>query len=283
MSRLLVFAFILLVCLVGYVFAEAYNNYFIVIGAIGVATLMSFFSFYYSDRVVLTMTGAREATREEFPHFVNSVEGLAIASGLPLPKIYVMDDPSPNAFATGRDPEHAVICATTGLLDMMNRVELEGVIAHEMSHIQNYDIRFMMLITVMVGTISMLANWFWYSGRWGGYRRSRDDNGGQVIFLVIGVVLAILAPISAAIVKAAASRQREFLADASGAMLTRYPDGLASALEKIAANPMPVQTASAATAPLFISDPLKKARDASVNLFSTHPSTAERVRRLREM
>lgn len=282
MSWLLIFAFVLLVSVVGYVFARAYDNYFIVIGAIGFATLMSFFSYYYSDKVVLSMTGAREATREEFPHFVNSVEGLAIAAGMPVPKIYVMDDPSPNAFATGRDPEHAVVCATTGLLQIMNRVELEGVIGHEMSHIKNYDIRFMMLVTVMVGTISMLANWFWYSGRFGGYRRSRD-NGGQVIFLVIGLVLAILAPISAAIVKAAVSRQREYLADASGAMLTRYPDGLASALEKIAANTRPVMTASPATAPLFISDPLKKAFETGVNLFSTHPPIAERVKRLREM
>jgi heat shock protein HtpX len=285
-SRLLLFLFLVILVGIGYVFSRAYNDPIIMPLAIVVATAMTVGGFYYSDKVVLMTTGARPATREEFPHYVNSVEGLAIAAGLPCPRIYVMDDPAPNAFATGRDPEHAIICATTGLLAMMDRVELEGVIGHEMSHIKNYDIRFMMLVAVMAGSITLMADFFWRM-RWFGGGRSRDDNdsGGQVqaIFMVIGLVLAILAPISAVLVQAWISRNREYLADASGAMLTRYPDGLASALEKIEADPNPLRSANKATAHLFISNPLRDHGGGLNTLFDTHPPIEERVRRLKEM
>lgn len=271
---------------IGYVFSRAYNDPIIMPLAIVFAVATTVGGFYYSDSIVLATTGARPADRDEFPHYVNTVEGLALAAGLPCPRIYVIDDPAPNAFATGRDPEHAVICATTGLIKMMNRVELEGVVAHEMSHIKNYDIRFMMLVAVLAGSIALMADFFWRM-RWFGGGRSRDnDSGGgqvQAIFMIVGLVLAILAPISAMLVQAWISRQREFLADASGAMLTRYPDGLAGALEKIAADLEPLRTANKATAHLFISNPLREHGGAMNNLFDTHPPIEERVRRLKEM
>lgn len=285
-SRLLLFLFLVILVGIGYVFARAYNDPIIMPLAIVIATAMTVGGFYYSDQIVLMTTGARPATREEFPHYVNSVEGLAIAAGLPCPRIYVMDDPAPNAFATGRDPEHAIICATTGLIAMLDRVELEGVIGHEMSHIKNYDIRFMMLVAVMVGSIALMADFFWRM-RWFGGGRSRNDNNGggqaQAIFMVVGLVLAILAPISAVMVQAWISRNREYLADASGAMLTRYPDGLASALEKIKADPNPLRSANKATAHLFISNPLREHGGGINSLFDTHPPIEERVKRLKEM
>ncbi|MCE5314108.1 MAG: M48 family metalloprotease [Armatimonadota bacterium] len=282
-SRLLIVGFIVLIGLVGYGFYLAYGDPIALIIAVGFAFATSIGSYYYSDQIVLASTQARPATKEEFPHYVNSVEGLALAAGIPVPKAYVIDDPAPNAFATGRDPEHGVICVTTGLLDIMNRVELEGVISHEMSHIKNYDIRFMALVAVLVGAIAMLAHWFWWSGRFGGYGRSdRDDEGqGQVIFFIIGMVLAILAPIAAGLVQAMISRRREYLADASGAMLTRYPDGLASALEKIANDEHVLRSANKATAHLFISNPLRNL--GGVFSFSTHPPIEDRIKRLREM
>lgn len=285
-SRLLLFMFFAILIGIGYVFSRAYNDPIIMPLAIVFAVATTVGGFYYSDSIVLATTGARPADRDEFPHYVNTVEGLALAAGLPCPRIYVIDDPAPNAFATGRDPEHAVICATTGLIKMMNRVELEGVVAHEMSHIKNYDIRFMMLVAVLAGSIALMADFFWRM-RWFGGGRSRDnDSGGgqvQAIFMIVGLVLAILAPISAMLVQAWISRQREFLADASGAMLTRYPDGLAGALEKIAADLEPLRTANKATAHLFISNPLREHGGAMNNLFDTHPPIEERVRRLKEM
>ena len=285
-SRLLILFFILLVGAVGYGFYLYYGSPIAIAAALAFAIFSTVGSFYYSDQIVLASTGARPADKEEFPHYVNSVEGLAIAAGLPCPRIYVIDDPAPNAFATGRDPEHAVICATTGLIGMMNRVELEGVIAHEMSHIKNYDIRFMMLVTVLVGMIALLADWFWWSGRLGGFSREsrdRDDSQGQTIFFVIGIVLAILAPIAAVMVQAMISRRREYFADASGAMLTRYPDGLASALEKIASDPHAMAGANKATAHLFIANPLKDHGGSMNSLFDTHPPLEDRIEKLREM
>lgn len=282
-SRALVFFFILLVIGIGFVFYMAYNDPIIMPIAILFAVISAIGSYYNSDKIVLAIMHARPAEKDEFPHFVNSVEGLAIAAGIPAPRPFVIDDPAPNALATGRDPEHAVICVTTGLLDIMNRVELEGVIAHEMAHIKNYDIRFMTLVAVLVGSIAMLAQWFrWHTWYGGGRRRSSRD-GGQAIWMILALVLAILAPISAALVQAAVSRRREYLADASGAMLTRFPDGLASALEKIASNPNKLQSANKATAHLFISNPLGNYREISSNLFSTHPPIADRIQKLREM
>jgi len=283
-SRLLVALFFVVIAAMGSAFYFAYNEPIIVPLAIIVAAVTSLTGYYHSDKIVLAVTRARPAEKSEFPHYVNSVEGLALAAGIPTPKPYVIDDPAPNAFATGRDPEHGVICVTTGLLAMMDRTELEGVISHEMAHIKNYDIRFMALVTVLVGVIALLADWFWRSGRLMRFRgRGRGGGQAQAVFMLIGIVLAILAPISAALVQAAVSRRREYLADASGAMLTRFPDGLASALEKIARDPHALQSANKATAHLFIANPLKDHGGLLNAAFNTHPPIEERVRRLREM
>ncbi|MEN6358194.1 MAG: M48 family metallopeptidase [Armatimonadota bacterium] len=282
-SRILIIAFIILIGAIGYGFYLAYGSPMALFLAVAFAFATSIGSYYYSDKIVIASTRAMEATKEEFPHYVNVVEGLALAAGLPVPKTYVMDDPAPNAFATGRDPEHGVICVTTGLLNTMDRVELEGVLAHEMSHIKNYDIRFMALVAVLVGAVAMMAHWFWWTGRFGFGSRDRDDEGGQaqIIFYFIGILLAILAPIAAALVQAMISRRREYLADASGAMLTRYPDGLASALEKIANDPNVLGAANKATAHLFIANPFKGI--GSLFSFDTHPPIEDRIARLRAM
>jgi heat shock protein HtpX len=247
---------------------------------------MSWGSYYYSDRIVLSMSQARPVTHEQEPRLWNAVEGLSIAAGLPMPKLYIIEDSAPNAFATGRDPQHAALAVTRGLLDKMNRVELEGVVAHEMSHIQNYDIRFMTLVAVLVGTIVLFADWVIRSLWWGGgRRRSRRDGGGgaSAILLVIGLIFLILSPIIAQLMQLALSRRREYLADASGAMLTRYPEGLASALEKIAADPEPLEVANKATAHLYIYNPLREHGGWLNSLFSTHPPIEDRVARLRAM
>lgn len=276
--------FIVLIAGIGAAFWFVYDDPVFVPLAIVIAMVSAVGAYYQSDKIVIAATRAREADRSQFAHYVNSVEGLAIAAGMPCPKPYVIDDPAPNAFATGRDPEHAVICVTTGLLDMMNRVELEGVISHEMAHIKNYDIRFMAVVAVLAGSIALMADLFWRSMRWRGIRtRGRGAAQAQALFFLLGLVLAILAPISATLVQAAVSRRREFLADASGAMLTRFPDGLASALEKIAADPNKLAVANKATAHLFIANPLKDHGGGMNSLFDTHPPIAERIRRLKEM
>jgi heat shock protein HtpX len=234
------------------------------------------------------MTGARPVTKGEYPYLYNTIEGLALSAGVPTPKAYVIDDSALNAFATGRDPKHASITVTTGLLKVMNRQELEGVIAHEMSHVKNYDIRFMMLTTVLVGLVTLLSDFIlrsmWY-GRGGG-RRDEGGRGGQaqILLLLVGFLFALLAPFIGQLIRLAISRQREYLADANAAVLTRYPPGLASALEKIRKDPDPlVDNANKATAHLFISTPFRDETGFVVNLFSTHPPIAERIKRLREM
>ncbi len=242
--------------------------------------------YYSGDKVLLGISGAQKVTAKEQPFLYNVVEGLAIASGIPMPELYVVDDPSPNAFATGRDPQHASVAVTSGLLKTMKREELEGVVAHEISHIGNYDIRFMMLAVVFVGAISMMSYIAWNYIRFGALRgggdgggRRRGGGGAQVIVLVIAVALMIVAPISAQLLRLALSRQREYLADANAAKITRYPEGLASALEKIKNAAMPVQKASDATASLYIASPFPKMS----SLFSTHPPIDERIKRLRAM
>jgi heat shock protein HtpX len=285
-SVLLVIVFIAIIIGLGYLFTEVTHYGWILPLAVVVAVVGSIGSFYYSDRIVLSMSQARPATREENAFLVNSVEGLALAAGIPVPRIYVIDDTAPNAFATGRDPKHAVLCVTTGLMQKLNRVELEAVIGHEMAHIKDYDIRFMALVAILAGTIVLISDWMLRSMWWGGGRRRDDDDregGNNPIVLVIAIVAAILAPIVATLIQLAVSRQREYLADAQGSLLTRYPDGLASALEKIAADPEPLEAANKATAHLYIYNPLREHGGLLNALFSTHPPIEERVRRLREM
>jgi heat shock protein HtpX len=258
--------------------------------ALVVAMGMAAVGYYQSDRIVLGISRAKPVTKEEYPYLYNVVEGLAIAAGVPTPKCYVIDDTAPNAFATGRKPETAVICVTTGLLQKLNRVELEGVVAHEMSHIKNYDIRLQTLVVVMAGVVVLLSDWMLRSFWWGGGRRrgrSRSGGGGAAggVFLLVGLGLAVLSPIIATLIQLAISRKREFLADASGAMLTRYPAGLASALRKISADTEPLEAANKATAHLYIVNPLKNVGSGrGINrLFSTHPPIAERIAALEKM
>ncbi len=232
--------------------------------------------------MVLGISHAQLVDKKENPYLANVVEGLAIAAGVPTPKTYIIEDSAPNAFATGRNPENSAIAVTTGLLDKLNRLELEGVIAHEMSHIKNYDIRYATLVVVLVGTVALLSDWmrrsFFFRGR-----RGRKGGAGGGMIILIALLLAILAPIVAQLIRLAISRQREYLADANGALLTRYPEGLASALEKISKDKEPLEAANKATAHLYIVNPLLEHRGKLNDLFSTHPPAEERIRRLRAM
>jgi heat shock protein HtpX len=240
--------------------------------------------FYNSDKIALMVSGAKEADPLRYQRLHNVVEEVAIAAGVPKPRVYVIDDPAPNAFATGRNPHHATIAATTGLLDMMNREELQGVIAHEMSHIRNYDILLMTVVGIIGGLIILFRDiflrWMWFAPR-----RRNDRNGGgaaQLVLLVIGIALAIIAPLLVLLIRAAISREREYLADASGAYIVRYPEGLASALEKLGTYSGKLRTATGATAHLFIANPYGKDRNVvSTNVFATHPPIQLRVKRLR--
>lgn len=259
------------------------SGFFYAILGFAISLISSVYSYYNSDKLVLSTTNARPATKEEFFDFYTVTENLSIAGGVPMPKLYVIDDPSPNAFATGRNPQHGVVCATTGLLRIMDRAELEGVIAHELSHIRNYDILVSTVTAVLVGTIALVADWIMRSLWWGGNRD--DDRPRHPAMMILLIVALIITPIVATLIQLAVSRRREFLADASGALLTRYPDGLASALEKIAAFPKGVSTATTSTAHLFISNPFKEKRVMSwmANLFSTHPPVEQRIAILKKM
>lgn len=285
-SVFLVIVFIAIIGGLGYLFTEVTGYGWILPLAVVVAVVGSIGSYYYSDQIVLSMSQARPADEQEHAFLINTVQGLALAAGIPVPRIYVIDDTAPNAFATGRDPKHAVLCVTTGLMQKMNRVELEGVVGHEMAHIKDYDIRFMALVAILAGTIVLVSDWLLRSMWWGGGRRRDDDEregGNNPIVLVIAIVAAILAPIIATLIQLAVSRKREYLADAEGSLLTRYPDGLASALEKIAADEEPLEAANKATAHLYIYNPLRQHGGVLNSLFSTHPPIEERVRRLRAM
>lgn len=246
-----------------------------------VAIFYSFFSYFYSDKIVLATSGAKQIQLHDNPELFRIVENLAIGDGLPMPKVHIIHDASPNAFATGRDPKHASVAVTTGLLEKLNKSEIEGVLAHELSHVKNYDIRLLAITAVLIGFISLIADMFLRHLFWGG--RGRDKV--HPVFFLIGIALAILAPLVATIMQLAISRKREFLADASGALLTRYPDGLANALEKISADPHPLKSATSATAHLFIANPFKKKtfQGFLTNLFSTHPPIQERIKILRSM
>ncbi|MGQ9800440.1 MAG: zinc metalloprotease HtpX [Candidatus Saccharicenans sp.] len=287
-SVLLVLFFVAFIFLLVWVFEEITGwgkGGFIL--ALLVSLAMAVSGYYYSDKIVLAISRARPVTREEFPYLYHTVEGLAIAAGIPAPRCYVIEDTAPNAFATGRNPKNAVICVTTGLLQKMNRLELEGVIAHEMSHIKNYDVLLQTVAVVMVGIVALLSDLMLRSLWWGGgRRRSRQAKGGGqagAILLVVAVVLAILSPLIAQLMQLAISRRREFLADASGAMLTRYPAGLASALRKIATDPEPLEAANKATAHLYIVNPLKNVGGRINKLFSTHPPIEDRIAALEKM
>ena len=275
--------FLVLVVAIGYAVSWYMNSSTILYGAVIFALVMNIGSYWYSDKIVLSMTNARAVTRAEYPDLWNIVENLSITAGLPMPKVYVVDDPAPNAFATGRDPEHAVVAATTGLIAMLDRTELEGVMAHELSHVGNRDMLVMTVAVVLAGFVAILADFFMQAMLHGG----GDDRQKSPIFLVFAIIGIILVPIAAQLMQPAISRKREFLADASGALLTRYPEGLASALEKISSYGRPMQNASHATAHLFIADPFggeKKSIGAKIGgLFQTHPDAGERIRILREV
>ena len=279
--------FVVFVVFAAYVMGNAlgYGNSWM-FAAVLLSVISSFVSYYWGDSLVLAMSGARPADRKRDFDFFTVSENMAIAAGIPKPRLYVIDDTAMNAFATGRDPQHAVVCATTGLIDRLERRELEGVIAHELSHIKNYDTRLMAVVAVLAGTVAFLADMFMRSLWWGGNRRSsRDDRGLGSILLLIGIVLAIVSPIVATLIQLAISRRREYLADASGANLTRYPEGLARALEKLSGDREVLEAATNATAHLYITNPFKGKNFGAwfANAFNTHPPITERIKILRAM
>ena len=256
----------------------------VMVFALVLAAALSAGSYFGGDKLVLATSGAKEVDSQSAPQLMNVVQEMALAAGVPMPKVYVIEDTAPNAFATGRDPKHASIAVTKGLLEKLDRTELEGVIAHEMSHIQNRDIRVMLLVTVLVGTVALISDGLLRGIRFGGGRRDRDRGGsGGAIIAIVAIALAILTPVIATLIQLAVSRQREYLADASGAMLTRYPPGLASALRKIAGDTEALEVANKATASLYIANPLKDRPTFMDGLFDTHPPIAERIKRLEAM
>ncbi|MEK7135321.1 MAG: M48 family metallopeptidase [Patescibacteria group bacterium] len=270
--------FFLLIIAFGWVISRIYDNPAALFVAFALAIFLNVFSYWFSDRIVLKLHKAKPVTREEYFDLWNATENLAITAGLPMPKLYVIEDSAPNAFATGRDKDHAVVCVTTGLLQILEKNELEGVIAHELSHIGNRDMLLSTIVVVMVGFLALLSDMFLRSNL-----LSNNDRNKHPVLMIAGVVLAVLTPLAATLIQLAISRKREFLADASGALLTRYPEGLASALRKISASPAPMRTANNATAHLFISNPFGNLKTSKLhNLFLTHPPTEERIRALIE-
>jgi heat shock protein HtpX len=279
-SGFIISFFVGFVILIAYLITIAFNldNSFLLIAFI-FSLFSSGASYFYGDKLVLTLNRARPATRKEFFDFYTVTENLSLANQTPVPKIYVIDSPAPNAFATGRDPEHAVVCATTGLLEKLNRSELEAVIAHELSHIKNYDIRLMTIVSILIGSLSLLINMATRSS-FLGRDRDNDNNGGNIL-AIIGLILIIFAPLIAQLIQLAISRRREYFADASAVKLTRQPQGLIDALKKISQDPSKLETASTATASLYITNPFKGNKIAS--LFSTHPPIEDRIKALQQM
>ena len=253
--------------------------------SIAVTAVIALAAYYSGDSLVLSASGAREVTEQTAPQLVNVVREMSLAANVPQPRVYIIDDSAPNAFATGRDPEHASVAVTTGLLEKLDREELQGVLAHELSHVQNYDIRFSLLVGVMVGSIALLSDVIARSAFWGGMGRGsrRESGGAGAILLIVGLVVAILAPIFARLVQMAVNRQREFLADATSVELTRNPYGLERALAKIAGDQEPLEVANRATQHLYIVNPIKKLDSSAMGLFSTHPAIVDRINRLRRM
>ncbi|MEK7061210.1 MAG: M48 family metallopeptidase [Patescibacteria group bacterium] len=295
-SSIVVVGFVCFVALAVYILSQALGYYWgYDVGGLGfvgfaliISGLFSYTSYYYSDQIVLGISGAKEANRKEYFDFYTVAENLAIGSGLPKPKLYVIDDSAPNAFATGRDPKHAVICATTGLLDKLSRTELEAVLAHELSHVRNYDTRLQSLVAVMVGLIALLGDFLLRANFHGGRRSKGDNDQMGAVILVLGIVFAILSPIVAQLIQLAISRRREFMADAGSVSLTKQPQGLISALLIISKDAEPLEAANKATAHLYIMNPFKGKRgQGSVgwfsNLFNTHPPVEERIKALYDM
>lgn len=279
---ILVILFLIFIMGLGWIFSRLFQNPNILIYAVIFSLVMNLISFWQSDKIILAMAKAKPIKKEDNPEFYRIVENLCITAGLPVPKLYLVPEMQPNAFATGRDKNHAAIAVTQGLLDKMDRAELEGVISHELSHIGNKDMLLMTVVVVLVGFVSIIANWFLRASWFGGFRRNSREEGqlGSILALV-GIVLAVLSPIIAILIQLAISRKREFLADASGALLTRYPDGLARALEKINNDKTIMKTASTATAHLYIANPFKEKKFST--LFMTHPPIEERIKILRGM
>jgi heat shock protein HtpX len=281
---LFVVGFILFISAIGWLFGEIYagEGLFFVGLALIISGLSGFFSYYYSDKIVLAISGAREVKPQDNQYLHNLVENMSIASGLPKPRVYVIDSPAMNAFATGRDPQNAVVCFTTGIIQKLEKRELEGVVAHELAHIGNYDIRLMSVVTILAGTITILADWFMRSMFFGSGRR--ENRGGGGIVLVFGLILMIVSPIIAMVIKLAISRNREYLADSTAALMTRYPQGLSNALRKLAGDQVPLEKATSATAHMYIINPLSSKHDGMfANMFNTHPPITERIRRLENM
>ncbi|MDQ3497088.1 MAG: M48 family metallopeptidase [Actinomycetota bacterium] len=293
-SLLLIAVFLAFITIFGYIIGFAWlgdptRALFGLTLALVVGVVFGLISYFAGDKMVLAASRAREITHDDAPVLFNVVEEMSIASGLPMPKVYIVDDSAPNAFATGRDPEHATVAVTSGLLEKLDRDELQGVMAHEMSHVANFDIRYSMLVGILVGTTVLISDFFlrglWFSGGRGGGRRGGDGGGGQlqIIMVIIAVVLAILAPLFARLLQLSISRQREFLADATAVRLARNPKGLADALQKIGGDREVLEVANRATAHLYIANPIKKFEKRSKGLFSTHPPIEERVKILRAL
>jgi heat shock protein HtpX len=278
--------FFLFVIFIGWVISYAMGNQMILWFSVVLAISINFFSYWYSDKIVLAMSRAKEIKKEDAPELYRLVENLSITAGLPMPKVYIIEEAQPNAFATGRNPKNGVVAVTRGLLECLDRVELEGVLAHELAHIGNRDILLSTIVVVLVGVVVTLTDFFFRIAFWGRIN-SRDRSGGQAraVMMILALALAVLAPLFATLIKLAISRKREFLADASGALLTRYPEGLARALEKISQALEPMRTASDATAHLFIASPFRGREKNSWlhKLFMTHPPIEERVKALRGM
>ncbi|MBU1293014.1 M48 family metallopeptidase [Patescibacteria group bacterium] len=278
-TYMLMAVFLIIVIAIGWAVSWYYNSPAILYGAVIFSVLMNVGSYWFSDKIALSMNGARPATREEYFDLYTVTENLSITAGMEMPKLYVIEDPAPNAFATGRDEKHAVVAATTGLLSLLTRAELEGVIAHELSHIRNKDMLVMTVAVVLAGFIAIIADLFLRMSLFGG--GDRGDNKSGALFLVLALVAAILAPLAAQLIQMAISRRREFLADSSGALLTRYPEGLASALQKISGYAQPMRRANHATAHLFIGNPFGNQAGKFMNrIFSTHPPVEDRVEAL---
>ncbi len=281
LSFLYITGFLVFVIGVGFVFAQAMQSSGILYIAVIFSVLTSVASYWWSDRIVLSMSGAKLVEFDDNKELYRIIENLAITAGLPTPKIYTIEDTAMNAFATGRDPEHGVICFTTGILQALSKTELEGVAAHELSHIGNRDTLISTIVVILVGFVALLADWFRHWAWFGGSRDNDNKGQLQIILIVIALILSILAPIAATLIQLAISRKREFLADASGALLTRYPEGLASALEKISGDTEPLEAANRATASLYIANPFKGKKVSS--FFMTHPPMEERIAALRDM